>query len=144
MGENAFFQHPCDFCFSGFLSFLQSFHFRKRGILRINRLVYSAVSGYNCTLPLTLLISAANGKLPSPDPPSSPTSWKCPAASLAQHILAFCFGTQSGGCRPGCRPWASLTPTAPPSRWVISIKGRPSHWRSRGANPEANSSHAEA
>ena len=87
LGENAFFQHPCDFCFSGFLSFLQSFHFRKRGILRINRLVYSAVSGYNCTLPLTLLISAANGKLPSRDPllplllPGN-----VPAASLAQHI----------------------------------------------------------
>lgn len=35
-------------------------------------------------------------------------------------------------------PWASLTPTAPPLVGDFT-KGRPSHWRSRGANPEANS-----
>ena len=89
-----------------------------------------------------LLISAANGKLPSPDPPlASPTSWKCPGCFTCSAHLRFHFVIHWGGCRQGP---ASLSHGLHPLG--CSIKGRQSQWRSREAetNPETNSSHAEA
>ena len=89
-----------------------------------------------------LLISAANGKLPSPDPPlASPTSWKCPGCFTHSAHLRFHFVIHWGGCRQGP---ASLSHGLHPLG--CSIKGRQSQWRSSEAetNPETNSSHAEA
>ena len=141
LGENPFFQHPFGLCFPGFLSFLQSFYFRKRGILRINHLVYvCGLSGYNCTLPLPLSFDLrCKWKIAQ--------SW--PTTSLSYFLemswLLHLLSTFQIPLRHSLRrmpPGASLTFSwAPPSRF--SIKGRQSHWRSREAKPETNSSHAE-
>ena len=128
-------------CFPGFLSFLQSFHFRKRGILRINHLVYvCGLSEYNCTLPLPLSFDLrCKWKIAQSWPTTSLSyflemSWLLHLLSTFQIPLRHLLRRMP--------PGASLTLSwAPPSRF--SIKDRQSHWRSREAKPETNSFHAE-